>query len=330
MPARLRSGCVAVRQLPIRHHLPTGAALGHSAITDGVESQNGSASWGIWGLRTNLRPLVLRVTSRHCLENIVIGRQYGRGDRRGAGGEPEANEDLSDGIGWIDRRKYAHGAAAASTNQNVHREYSSEELSPRIVPGPAFWFLIHMCGIFGRGLLFYPAAGMNGRGFGFGFRSDLRSKGSGGSQQPMVARVCRLRKRLPRRRPAVAQSDHPGGRAARMGEHQRLPARNASENERAVLPAIAVSGAAAHRQERTGAHSAAHVSGRARLAYWCDSGPARRHRPGALDCAHRHPPHADLLRQRRVRRDSHQCPSVSEFIRNPHDHRRDIGDCPST
>jgi hypothetical protein len=84
------------------------------------------------------------VVPGHCLSNLVIGRrQYGRGDRRGSGGEPEAYEDLSDGIRWIDRREYAHASAAAITNQNVHREYSSEELSPRVVPGPAFWFPIH-------------------------------------------------------------------------------------------------------------------------------------------------------------------------------------------
>jgi hypothetical protein len=125
--------------------------------------------------------------SGHCLSNLVIcRRQYGRGDRRGSGGEPEADEDLSDGIGRVDRRKYAHAPAAAITNQNVHREYSSEELSPRVVPGSAFWFLIPMCGVIDRGLLFCPAAGMNGWGFGFGFGSDLRSEGSGGSQQPMI------------------------------------------------------------------------------------------------------------------------------------------------
>ena len=89
-----------------------------------------------------------------------------------------------------------------------------------------------------------------------------------------------------------------------MGEHQRLPARDPAETERAVLPAIAVPGSAAHRQERSGDHSAAAVPGRARLAPRGDPRPARRDRPGALDRAHRHPPHAGLLRQRRVGRDS--------------------------
>jgi hypothetical protein len=37
-----------------------------------------------------------------------------------------------------------HAPAAAITTQNVHRECSSGEFNPRIVPGPTFWFFIRL------------------------------------------------------------------------------------------------------------------------------------------------------------------------------------------
>ena len=55
------------------------------------------------------------------------------------------------------------------------------------------------------------------------------------------ARMRWLRQRLSRGRPVHAQSHHPGGRAARVGERQRHPSACAAEDEHPLLPAVAVS-----------------------------------------------------------------------------------------
>ena len=85
------------------------------------------------------------VLAGHRIELIMNGPGR-RSWRRALGSLPQFQmaQNPFDNRGCIDQAYYLEATGAARAFQNVHREHTSQEPSPRIISGPGIWLsLLH-------------------------------------------------------------------------------------------------------------------------------------------------------------------------------------------